>query len=141
MIKYIRTVILLACILLPVAVVSLDLFGKPADKASKTATQKTADNKSKQHFTAEVVSILENKCVACHNSKDAKGELALDNFTSAVTKGGESGEVIEPGDAASSLLMEYISGDKPEMPKGDSPLSKKRSRRDSQVDRQGSEVA
>jgi hypothetical protein len=73
-------------------------------------------------FRAKVAPILERRCVQCHGAEMSKGKLRLDTFERALA-GGESGKVIEPGDATASLLLDYISGEKPEMPKDAAPLS------------------
>jgi len=51
--------------------------------------------------------IFAAKCFACHNEKLALGKLAL-HTPEAALKGGESGPVIFPGDAAKSLLIDKI---------------------------------
>ncbi len=67
--------------------------------------------------------IFEAKCVRCHNETEKKGELSLQTAQAALA-GGESGRAFEPGAPNTSLLIEYISGKQPEMPKDDKPLSK-----------------
>ncbi|HTN77345.1 MAG TPA: DUF1549 domain-containing protein, partial [Pirellulaceae bacterium] len=64
----------------------------------------------------QVATILERKCVNCHNAGQHEGGLNLETAATALG-GGNSGAVLEPGDPASSLLIDYISGDKPKMPK------------------------
>jgi len=62
----------------------------------------------------QVVSILEQNCLRCHNPNISKGELALESLASAL-KGGEKGAAIVPGDAAASSLIDRVeSGDMPE---------------------------
>jgi hypothetical protein len=73
-------------------------------------------------FQRTIAPILEARCVICHNAKDHKGGLSLATHQRALA-GGESGEVITPGDADASLLLEFISGEKPAMPKEDDPLT------------------
>jgi len=72
-------------------------------------------------FAKQVAPILETRCVSCHQGSKPKGKLALTTAKLAMA-GGESGRVIEPGKPDESLLIEYISGDKPEMPKDERPL-------------------
>jgi mono/diheme cytochrome c family protein len=72
-------------------------------------------------FRAQVAPILERHCVGCHQGEKAKGGLILADAVRALA-GGESGAAIIPGKPAESLLVEYISGDKPEMPKDAPPL-------------------
>ncbi len=73
-------------------------------------------------FRQQVAPIFERHCVACHQGAKPKGGLALTDGK-AFSAGGESGPAITPGKPDESLLVEYISGDKPEMPKDAPPLS------------------
>ncbi len=82
-----------------------------------------AEKESEKIFREQVVSILELNCVRCHNEKTSKGRLSLELYETAM-KGGDSGEVIVPGDAGQSLLVEQISGDKPAMPDKADPLTR-----------------
>jgi hypothetical protein len=75
-----------------------------------------------QLFREKVAPIFERRCLSCHNDHDRKGRLSLETAKAALA-GGESGAVIEPGDAEASILLDYISGSKPEMPKDGPPLS------------------
>ena len=81
-----------------------------------------AEKESEKIFRDKVVAILELNCIKCHNAKTVKGKLALDTFEAAM-KGGDSGEVIVPGESGQSLLVEQISGDKPAMPAKADPLT------------------
>lgn len=69
-----------------------------------------------------VRTIFERRCVSCHQSPDAKGGLDL-TTAAALRVGGESGESIVAGDADASVLMEYVVGNEPLMPKKGEPLS------------------
>jgi hypothetical protein len=73
-------------------------------------------------FTRLVAPVLESRCVRCHNASVHKGGLALDR-RDALEDGGETGPAVEPGAPAESLLLEKVSGPKPSMPKGETPLS------------------
>ena len=58
-------------------------------------------------FAKEVYPVLESNCFKCHGEKKAKAELKLP--TSAdVLKGGKSGQAIEPGKSAESLLIKRL---------------------------------
>ena len=72
-------------------------------------------------FNSRIGPILESRCVNCHNDNDRKGELSLQSLA-GLAAGGESGPVVERGDPDASSLVEYISGQMPEMPKNDDPL-------------------
>ncbi|WP_400070577.1 c-type cytochrome domain-containing protein [Zobellia russellii] len=54
-----------------------------------------------------VATILDDKCVSCHNSNKKKGELLLTNF-SELLKGGESGNTLVPGDPLKSELISRL---------------------------------
>ncbi|QDU73643.1 Planctomycete cytochrome C [Bremerella volcania] len=73
-------------------------------------------------FQDSVAPILSANCVTCHNDQRTEGGLSLSNSLSAL-RGGDSGESIVPGDPTASFLLEYITGDPPEMPQGGQPLS------------------
>ena len=66
-----------------------------------------------QHFDQYIAPLLAQRCLSCHNKIEFEGELNLATKTSAM-QGGESGEVLVPGDLSASLLWEYIDSD--EMP-------------------------
>ncbi len=71
-------------------------------------------------FANQVAPILSKRCLACHNTRDAKGKLNLDSFA-AVMKGGESGTAIHPGDSKKSYLFEVIADGS--MPQDADPLT------------------
>jgi mono/diheme cytochrome c family protein len=75
------------------------------------------------HFRKRVAPILAEHCVRCHQGDEPKGKLDLTR-AGTLTGGGENGPAIVAGKPDESLLVQYISGDKPEMPKNASPLSK-----------------
>jgi hypothetical protein len=67
-------------------------------------------------FEKDVAVILETRCLSCHNEAQAGGDLRLDTREHVEA-------VISPDMPESSLLLQQISGDEPEMPKDGSPLS------------------
>ncbi|RCS46407.1 DUF1553 domain-containing protein [Bremerella cremea] len=73
-------------------------------------------------FREQVAPILAGKCVRCHNDAQAGGGLSLTTAREALS-GGDSGESIVVGQPDSSFLLDYLVGEKPEMPKGSPPLS------------------
>jgi cytochrome c553 len=73
-------------------------------------------------FREKVAPILEARCVRCHGMGAKKGGLSLTS-AEALRAGGEGGPVVEPGKPGESTLIEKVSGEKPEMPKGGRPLS------------------
>jgi mono/diheme cytochrome c family protein len=73
-------------------------------------------------FARQVAPIFERRCVSCHNQTERKGGLSVETSAAALA-GGESGAMIEPGQPENSFLLDYITGDKPEMPKSGPPLT------------------
>ena len=78
---------------------------------------------AKSTFRDRVAPIFERHCVRCHNDDDHKGGLSL-TTGEAARKGGDSGAAFVAAKAAESLLVQYVEGDKPEMPKNSAPLSR-----------------
>jgi len=58
-------------------------------------------------FTAMVHPILEKKCYSCHNEEKTKGGLIMTDSLSLL-KGGESGRVLLPGNADSSVMVQSM---------------------------------
>ncbi|HVX15407.1 MAG TPA: PSD1 and planctomycete cytochrome C domain-containing protein [Pirellulales bacterium] len=73
-------------------------------------------------FREEVAPILEANCLRCHHDGEAKGGLALTS-RETIRVGGESGPPVIAGKPDESLLFTYVSGERPEMPKGGPPLT------------------
>ncbi len=73
-------------------------------------------------FRERIAPIFESHCVRCHEGEKPKGGLSLVS-AEQFAKGGESGPLVAPGKPDESSLVEYISGDAPEMPKDGKPLS------------------
>jgi len=63
-----------------------------------------------EFFEKSIRPILTSECYECHGAKKQKGDLRLD-FRDGWKKGGESGQVIIPGDPAKSLLIKSIRHD------------------------------
>src|SRR5262245_29548231 len=74
-------------------------------------------------FREQVAPILERWCVHCHGADSPKGGLSLVTGR-GLLRGGKNGPVIVPGKPLESLLIDMVSGDAPEMPQKDKPLSK-----------------
>jgi WD40 repeat protein/mono/diheme cytochrome c family protein len=74
-------------------------------------------------FYRQVRPILQRHCVGCHQPAKRAGKLLLTTFE-GFKKGGENGKSFTPGKPAESLVVDYISGDKPEMPRNAKPLKK-----------------
>jgi mono/diheme cytochrome c family protein len=74
-------------------------------------------------YKNDIVPIFKASCNECHNEKKKKGKLDMSNYE-ALKKGGKKGTPWKDNDPAKSLLVEVISGDKPEMPEDGEPLKK-----------------
>ncbi|MBM3832643.1 MAG: hypothetical protein FJ403_05105 [Verrucomicrobia bacterium] len=77
-------------------------------------------------FQKSVLPILQKSCFECHGAEKQKGKLRLDS-KEATFKGGKSGSVITPGDAAKSELYRRITlpaSDDEIMPNEGDPLPK-----------------
>lgn len=83
--------------------------------------QATAENT--KGFVERVAPVLSQRCVSCHNGQKSRGGLNLTGRV-AVLRGGDNGPAVIPGDAARSLLLKLVLGDKPKMPKQGGPLSR-----------------
>ena len=69
---------------------------------------------------AAVNKIFKAKCVSCHAGPKAAGHLDLTSYAKLMKT-----DVVKPGKAATSELVEYVNGKRqPVMPIGGKPLSK-----------------
>ncbi|MCA9151619.1 MAG: hypothetical protein KDA92_20040, partial [Planctomycetales bacterium] len=59
-------------------------------------------------YLRDIKPVLRERCFACHGAIKQAGGLRLDGAT-AISTGGDSGPVIEAGDAADSVLMQRVS--------------------------------
>ncbi|MBI3418318.1 MAG: hypothetical protein HY043_23770 [Verrucomicrobia bacterium] len=67
-------------------------------------------------FEKEILPILKNNCLACHNKTTTKADLVLET-PAEILKGGESGRAVVPGHSEESLLLQVASHQiKPRMP-------------------------
>ena len=71
-------------------------------------------------FKTRIAPLLARRCVECHGGKSKKGRLDLTRKFAAL-RGGESGPVIVPGNAAKSALWTQVQSN--DMPKDRTPLS------------------
>lgn len=94
------------CLILSVAIVALTDIARADDS----------------FFRSRVAPILEARCVTCHEGAKPKGGLSIVS-AKHFNLGGDSGPPVVAGKPEESLLLDYISGDDPEMPKDDAPLS------------------
>jgi mono/diheme cytochrome c family protein len=76
-------------------------------------------------FTRDVEPILAQTCLSCHGPQKQRGGLRLDGRDSAL-RGGDSGPVLKPGDAAGSRLLLLVAGldrERKMPPEGKTPLT------------------
>ncbi len=73
-------------------------------------------------FYRKIRPVLQRRCSGCHQPAKAGGELNLTHYDGFL-KGGESGAAFLPGKPEESQVMKYITGDPPQMPLNDAPLS------------------
>ncbi|MCP4192851.1 MAG: hypothetical protein GY768_19740 [Planctomycetaceae bacterium] len=55
-------------------------------------------------FQNEILPVLRQKCLACHNQTDAEGDLVLETPAS-ILQGGAEGPAVVPGDSQESLML------------------------------------
>lgn len=71
-------------------------------------------------FEQSILPIVSKSCAGCHSKATASGGLIASSFDDLLA-GGKHGPSIVPGDAKTSLLMQYIRGEQsPKMPIGGS---------------------
>jgi WD40 repeat protein len=86
-------------ILLPAA------FARAEDSAAKKVT-----------YQDDILPVMRNACLNCHNPDKKKAGLDLSNYSAAMT-GSDNGKVVKPGDPQGSLLFRTIThAEEPYMP-------------------------
>jgi WD40 repeat protein len=73
-------------------------------------------------FQRDIWPVFKRHCVGCHSEKKGKGDLRMDDIA-ALLKGGKTGPLFVKGKPDDSLLITQVSGDKPDMPENEAPLS------------------
>src|SRR5207249_9855082 len=74
-------------------------------------------------FEREILPVLKNNCLACHNQTKAKADLVLET-PQTILKGGENGPAVVPGKSAASLLLKVAAHqEKPFMPPKDNKVN------------------
>ncbi len=73
-------------------------------------------------FSERVAPLLRERCASCHNSTKKRGGLDV-TTRERLLAGGDSGPVVELGDASDSLLFKMIAGAEPKMPKTGAKLT------------------
>src|SRR5690242_1204566 len=86
--------------------------------AERPTPAKTVD------FVHDIQPILTRSCLSCHNARKQRGGLRLDEVQAAL-RGGDTGAVLKPNDAAHSRLFLLVAGRDPDLkmpPAGKPPL-------------------
>ncbi len=89
--------------------------------AGFAAGQATGGTKVSYH--RQIKPILQKRCQGCHQAATQGGKLILTTFE-AFRAGGAAGPGFKPGEPDNSVVLKFISGDPPAMPKNAKPLSK-----------------
>ena len=86
--------------------------------AAPAADKPAESTKSPTHvsFYRQVRPILQRSCSGCHQPAKRGGGLLLTSYE-GLKKGGEAGPGFVAGKPDESTIVQYVSGDKPEMPK------------------------
>jgi len=104
---------------IPVMLCSFRLLAQdnpPPDVQRKPIAIARIERKTPIDFEKEILPILKNNCLACHNKTTTKAELILET-PQDILKGGESGKAVVPKRSGDSLLMKIASHQmKPTMP-------------------------
>lgn len=85
------------------------LFGivipSPAEEVSREAIEITIPKRETPvNFTAEILPVLRQNCIACHNRRDDEAGVVLDSVE-AILRGGDAGPLVVPGNGADSPLL------------------------------------
>lgn len=76
-------------------------------------------------FSRDIAPWFTNLCLNCHNSRRRSGGLSVETFFD-IMRGGESGEVVIPGDMENSRLFRLVGGKElPRMPQGQARITRK----------------
>jgi WD40 repeat protein len=98
------------------------LLARPAAPGAQSQQPSRSLPSSTASYTA-VVSILQQKCFACHSSAAKMGGFVMASYQTLM-KGGTHGAEIVPGSSSKSRLVSMIDGAiQPRMPFGGNPLS------------------
>ncbi|MDZ4686324.1 MAG: c-type cytochrome domain-containing protein [Planctomycetaceae bacterium] len=98
----------------------LIVFGTLA--SAEDAKPATEDAAKPISYYRQVRPVLQRHCSGCHQPAKDSGKLVLTSVE-AFQKGGENGAGFVPGKADDSLILKYIVGSPPEMPRGADPLT------------------
>ena len=88
----------------------------------QASPQEAAPAEKKISYYRSVRPILQRQCSGCHFAGKREGGLSV-VAVSELLKGGETGIAVNPGKPDESVLVQYVSGEKPQMPLNGEPLS------------------
>jgi len=88
---------------------------------ARAADQKPVKQTGPVSYYRQVRPILQRSCSGCHQPAKRGGKLLLTSYE-GLKAGGENGAAFVAGKPEESLVVQYISGPKPEMPKNGEPL-------------------
>jgi len=106
---------LVCCVAVSIALTMANARQLPA------ANQPAAKQTGPVSFYRQVRPILQRSCSGCHQAAKRGGKLLLTSYD-GLKAGGENGLAFVAGKPEESLVVQYISGTKPEMPKNGEPL-------------------
>lgn len=93
---------------------------EPTEEPESPATQAPSTSDGELSFSKDILPIFQKSCFQCHGSGGGRGGFNLNNYDQLMA-GGNSGAVIEPGDADNSLLVQFIVSQR--MPVGGNKLT------------------
>jgi mono/diheme cytochrome c family protein len=85
---------------------------QPTDAAAQP--EPTAESAAALSFSADIFPIFQSRCINCHGGERIEGDLVILTYEDLMA-GGKDGQVVVPGDAGNSLLVELVTNLK--MPK------------------------
>src|SRR5262249_49509091 len=96
----------------PLSIVGCLLLLAGPMRAADDLKPKSRDSTEAEFFENRVRPILAENCTSCHVPKKQMGGLRLDSGE-GITKGGDNGPVVKPGDPGNSRIIQAIvqSGD------------------------------
>ena len=113
--------VMLVC--LPGVLPALAEEEKPKDNPAPALAVAELKRTDTVDFEKEILPILKNNCLACHNQTKAKGDLILET-PQTILKGGETGPAVVAGKSGESLLLAVAThAKKPHMPPKDNKVN------------------
>lgn len=84
---------------------SVPASARVEDAKAKSIPLKSIDHPGVVDFQQEILPLLRDNCLACHNAKRSKADLILET-PADILRGGENGPAAIPGDGKGSLLLQ-----------------------------------